>query len=74
MKVVIKVRVFIYFVPFICLVMVNCIDSNLNMVSFVTTWMETECDQLIIASINKYYVDMDEYPITTELQINYFSL
>ncbi|KAG0450841.1 hypothetical protein HPP92_026736 [Vanilla planifolia] len=46
------------------------LDGNprLNLASFVTTWMEPECDHLIMASINKNYVDMDEYPITTELQ------
>ncbi|KAL0379076.1 UNVERIFIED_CONTAM: Glutamate decarboxylase [Sesamum radiatum] len=30
--------------------------------------MEPECDKLIMAAINKNYVDMDEYPVTTELQ------
>ncbi|KAG2292939.1 hypothetical protein Bca52824_039608 [Brassica carinata] len=30
--------------------------------------MEPECDKLIMDSINKNYVDMDEYPVTTELQ------
>ncbi|KAJ0049629.1 hypothetical protein Pint_16791 [Pistacia integerrima] len=46
------------------------LDGNprLNLASFVTTWMEPECDQLIMASVNKNYVDMDEYPVTTELQ------
>ncbi|XP_078432989.1 glutamate decarboxylase-like [Wolffia australiana] len=46
------------------------LDGNprLNLASFVTTWMEPECDRLIMASLNKNYVDMDEYPVTTELQ------
>ncbi|KAJ3705895.1 hypothetical protein LUZ61_009600 [Rhynchospora tenuis] len=46
------------------------LDGNprLNLASFVTTWMEPECDKLIMAALNKNYVDMDEYPITTELQ------
>ncbi|KAL7230442.1 hypothetical protein ACSBR2_008844 [Camellia fascicularis] len=46
------------------------LDGNprLNLASFVTTWMEPECDKLIMASMNKNYVDMDEYPVTTELQ------
>ncbi|XBH74182.1 hypothetical protein VPH35_101179 [Triticum aestivum] len=46
------------------------LDGNprLNLASFVTTWMEPECDKLIMASINKNYVHMDEYPVTTELQ------
>lgn len=49
------------------------LDGNprLNLASFVTTWMEPECDQLIMASINKNYVDMDEYPVTTELQVSF---
>ena len=47
------------------------LDGNprLNLASFVTTWMEPECDKLILAAINKNYVDMDEYPVTTELQV-----
>lgn len=46
------------------------LDGNprLNLASFVTTWMEPECDKLMMAAINKNYVDMDEYPVTTELQ------
>ncbi|KAG5610511.1 hypothetical protein H5410_021792 [Solanum commersonii] len=46
------------------------LDGNprLNLASFVTTWMEPECDKLMMSSINKNYVDMDEYPVTTELQ------
>ena len=49
------------------------LDGNprLNLASFVTTWMEPECDKLIMASINKNYVDMDEYPVTTELQVSF---
>ena len=41
---------------------------RLNLASFVTTWMEPECDRLILEGINKSYADMDEYPVTTELQ------
>ncbi|XP_052203793.1 glutamate decarboxylase 1 [Diospyros lotus] len=46
------------------------LDGNprLNLASFVTTWMEPECDKLMMAAINKNYVDMDEYPVTTDLQ------
>lgn len=54
------------------------LDGNprLNLASFVTTWMEPECDKLMMAAINKNYVDMDEYPVTTELQasLSSFSL
>ncbi|KAI4352046.1 hypothetical protein L6164_006333 [Bauhinia variegata] len=42
---------------------------RLNLASFVTTWMEPECGKLIMASLNKNYVDMNEYPVTTELQV-----
>ncbi|PPR97741.1 hypothetical protein GOBAR_AA22925 [Gossypium barbadense] len=40
------------------------LDGNprLNLASFVTTWMEPECNKLIMDAINKNYVDMDEYP------------
>ncbi|GJT11993.1 glutamate decarboxylase [Tanacetum coccineum] len=46
------------------------LDANprLDLASFVTTWMEPECDKLIMAAINKNYVDMYQYPVTTELQ------
>lgn len=46
------------------------LDGNprLNLASFVTTWMEPECDKLMMSAINKNYVDMDEYPVTTDLQ------
>ncbi|XP_027340905.1 glutamate decarboxylase 1-like [Abrus precatorius] len=40
---------------------------KLNLASFVTTSMEEECNKLIMESINKNYVDMDEYPVTTDL-------
>ena len=47
------------------------LDGNprLNLASFVTTWMEPECGKLMMDSVNKNYVDMDEYPVTTDLQV-----
>ncbi|KAJ7952675.1 glutamate decarboxylase [Quillaja saponaria] len=44
------------------------LDANpkLNLASFVTTAMEEECNKLIMESINKNYVDKDEYPVTTD--------
>ena len=42
---------------------------RLNLASFVTTWMEPECDKLIMASLGKNCVEMYAYPATTELQI-----
>ncbi|PIA64015.1 hypothetical protein AQUCO_00201363v1 [Aquilegia coerulea] len=46
------------------------LDGNprLNLASFVTTWMEPECDKLMTDSMNKNYVDMEEYPVTTDFQ------
>ncbi len=46
------------------------LDGNpaLNLASFVTTWMEPEADSLILESLNRNYVDADEYPRTTEIQ------
>ncbi len=46
------------------------LDGNptLNLASFVTTWMEPEVTQLISESLDKNYVDNDEYPQTTIIQ------
>lgn len=42
------------------------LDGNpaLNLASFVTTWMEEEAEKIILESLNKNYVDEDEYPQT----------
>ncbi|RYR28129.1 hypothetical protein Ahy_B01g052238 [Arachis hypogaea] len=40
----------------------------MNLALFVTTWMELECDKLIMDVINKNHVDIDEYPFITEPQ------
>lgn len=50
------------------------LDANpkLNLASFVTTSMEEECNKLMMESINKNYVNMDEYPATADLHV--FSL
>jgi glutamate decarboxylase len=46
------------------------LDANpaLNLASFVTTWMEPEAERLIVETLNKNYVNQEEYPQTTELQ------
>ncbi|MGH9127661.1 MAG: glutamate decarboxylase [Acidimicrobiales bacterium] len=46
------------------------LDGNpeLNLASFVTTWMEPEADRLMAESIGRNYIDADEYPQTTEIQ------
>ncbi|MBV1767577.1 MAG: glutamate decarboxylase, partial [Methanobacterium sp.] len=43
-------------------------NPSLNLASFVTTWMEPEADQLIMESVDKNYVDTDEYPQTLKIQ------
>lgn len=43
-------------------------NPRLNLASFVTSWMEPECDKLILESLSKNYIDMDEYPVTVQLQ------
>ncbi|MDD5698634.1 MAG: glutamate decarboxylase [Victivallaceae bacterium] len=42
------------------------LDGNpaLNLASFVTTWMEDEAEKLIMESLNKNYIDTEEYPQT----------
>jgi glutamate decarboxylase len=46
------------------------LDGNpaLNLASFVTTWMEPTAEQLMKETLNKNYVDQDEYPQTTIIQ------
>ena len=46
------------------------LDGNpaLNLASFVTTWMEPEADRLIMESMDKNFVDNDEYPQTEKIQ------
>ena len=46
------------------------LDGNpaLNLASFVTTWMEPNAERLMRETLNKNYIDQDEYPQTTEIQ------
>ncbi|KAF3324608.1 glutamate decarboxylase-like protein [Carex littledalei] len=46
------------------------LDGNprLNLAGFLSTWMEPECDKLMMAALSKNYVDMEVYPVTTEFQ------
>lgn len=46
------------------------LDGNpaLNLASFVTTWMEPTAEKLMAETLNKNYVDQDEYPQTTKIQ------
>ena len=45
------------------------LDGNpvLNLASFVTTWMEDEAHELMSQTINKNFVDEDEYPQTARI-------
>jgi len=46
------------------------LDGNpeLNLASFVTTWMEPQADRLMNEALSKNYIDLDEYPQTAEIQ------
>ncbi len=46
------------------------LDGNpeLNLATFVTTWMDDEADRLMVECANKNAIDWDEYPQTVELQ------
>lgn len=46
------------------------LDGNpeLNLATFVTTWMDDEADRLMLETVNKNAIDWDEYPQTVELQ------
>ncbi|KAL0486347.1 glutamate decarboxylase [Acrasis kona] len=46
------------------------LDSKpiLNLASFVTTYMEPEAEQLMTDSLNKNFIDYEEYPATCDLQ------
>ncbi|MEE9451825.1 MAG: glutamate decarboxylase [Gammaproteobacteria bacterium] len=41
--------------------------ASLNLASFVTTWMDEEAHRLLNETLNKNYIDQNEYPQTTEL-------
>ena len=43
-------------------------SAALNLASFVTTWMDEEAQRLMSETVDKNYIDQDEYPQTTEIQ------
>ncbi len=43
-------------------------NPSLNLASFVTTWMEPQAHKLMGKTVNKNYIDQDEYPQTVEIQ------
>ncbi|KAF9309644.1 hypothetical protein BG003_009522 [Podila horticola] len=49
-------------------------DPNMNMASYVHTWMEPEADKLIMENINKNLCDQGEYPVTAEIQSRCISI
>jgi glutamate decarboxylase len=52
------------------------LDGNpaLNLASFVTTWMEPEAQQLAVETLNRNFVDQDEYPRTEEIHLRTVSM
>ena len=52
------------------------LDGNpaLNLASFVTTWMEPEAQQLATETLNRNFVDQDEYPQTEEIHHRVISM
>ena len=52
------------------------LDGNpaLNLASFVTTWMEPEAQQLATETLNRNFVDQDEYPQTEEIHQRVISM
>jgi glutamate decarboxylase len=43
-------------------------NARLNLATFVTTWMESEAEQLMASSFDKNMIDKDEYPQTAEIE------
>ncbi|KAF9541787.1 hypothetical protein EC957_002687 [Mortierella hygrophila] len=47
---------------------------NMNLASFVHTWMEPEANKLIIENMNKNLADQDEYPATMRIHARCISI
>jgi glutamate decarboxylase len=43
-------------------------NSRLNLATFVTTWMEPECEKLMAECFDKNMIDKDEYPQTAMIE------
>ncbi len=43
-------------------------NPDLNLATFVTTWMEPEADQLIMENLHKNFIDHFEYPQVKEIE------
>ncbi len=44
-------------------------NARLNLATFVTTWMESQAQQLMAECLDKNMIDKDEYPQTAELEL-----
>ncbi|KAL7424488.1 glutamate decarboxylase gad1 [Cryptotrichosporon argae] len=42
-------------------------NPNMNLASFVHTWVPDECNQLMVENLNKNLVDQDEYPAAQQI-------
>ncbi|KAK4686768.1 glutamate decarboxylase, partial [Tremellales sp. Uapishka_1] len=42
-------------------------NPNMNLASFVHTWVPDECNKLVMENINKNLVDQDEYPAANDI-------
>ena len=43
-------------------------NPDLNLATFVTTWMEPEADKLIIENLHKNFIDHFEYPQVNDIE------
>lgn len=49
-------------------------NPDLNLASFVTTWMEPEAERLAAETLNRNFIDHDEYPQTEELHLRVITM
>ena len=49
-------------------------SPNLNLASFVHTWMPDEANKLMMENISKNLIDQDEYPMTRAYYLSFFGL
>lgn len=49
-------------------------NPDLNLASFVTTWMEPEADRLAAETMNRNFIDHDEYPQTEQLHLRVITM
>jgi len=49
-------------------------QPNLNLASFVSTWMSDEANKLMMENISKNLIDQDEYPVTQDIHTRCVSI